>query len=332
MMKRVLTLIVFFSISLMTLAQPMRFETFNAAYSPLTGATNMTDSFIWDDPEYDLDNPEFKLGFNIKGIGKFSDTAIMNDGYFYIEDEKGDIAFYLQTVGVGVDLVDRGYIDEVSALSPILTKTTGTAGNRIFHIEWKNFGFLNEYNDSNTLNDYGNIQVRIFEQDGSIEVHYGPAKVDSRASLDGLSGYNIFVGKLDFSNLDLQGMALAGNPMNPTVKYNDWNGVLSSLPEPGRVYKFRFNLDSATAGTNEVSSVKVKTYPQPATEILSIDLPDTKSAALCQIYSIKGQLLMTETLESENHQISVASLKSGLYILKVAQDGKFYHAMVQVRG
>jgi hypothetical protein len=213
-----------------------------------------------------------------------------------------------------------------------LTKTTGTAGNRIFHIEWKNFGFLNEYNDSNTLNDYGNIQVRIFEQDGSIEVHYGPAKVDSRASLDGLSGYNIFVGKLDFSNLDLQGMALAGNPMNPTVKYNDWNGVLSSLPEPGRVYKFRFNLDSATAGTNEVSSVKVKTYPQPATEILSIDLPDTKSAALCQIYSIKGQLLMTETLESGNHQISVASLKSGLYILKVAQDGKFYHAMVQVRG
>lgn len=334
-MKKIFTyltlLVPFFMGSLSSSAQPMRFETFNAAFTPLTGANNMAGTVIWDDPEYDLDKPEFALGFKIKGIGKFSDTAMMNDGYIYIEDSVGDIGFYLQTVGVGIDLVDRGYIDEAAALSPILTKTTGSAGNRVFHIEWKNFGFLNEYNDSNTLNDYGNIQARIYEQDGSIEIHYGPAKVDSRASLDGLSGYNVFVGLLDFSNLDLHGMALAGNPMSPTIKYNDWNGVLTSLPENGRVYKFKFNLDSATASVNPNPSVKVKTYPQPATDIVQIELPDANASAACEIYSIKGQRLMSKLLQGGNHQISVDSLSPGLYILKVEQNGKHYHSALQVR-
>lgn len=333
-MKKVFTqlsvFLIFMTGAILSQAQPMRFETYNATYSPLTGATNIAGTVIWDDPEFDLDNSAFTLGFPIKGVGKFTDTAYMSDGYFYIPDSSGDGGFYLESTGQ--DLVDRGYLDDVSALSPILTKTTGTAGNRVFHIEWKNFGFYNEYNDSNTLNDYGNVQVRIFEKDGTIEMHYGDTKVNAGASLDGASGYNIFIGVLDFSNLDLKGMSLTGNPASPAVKYNNWNGVLNALPENGRVYAFRFNLDSATAGVKNPTSVQVKTYPQPASEILNIELPDTKTGADYQIYSVRGQLMAEATLEAGQRSISVSDLAPGLYVLKMQQDGRQYHSAVQITG
>ena len=72
-----------------------------------------------------------------------------------------------------------------------------------------------------------------------------------------------------------------------------------------------------TYSNNLISNV----YPNPAASQLTVDLTEAGKASLA-IYNILGQAVMEETLQNISNTINIAELSSGLYFVKVNQNGK----------
>ncbi len=316
-MKKIVLLVGFACSALFMQAQ-VTFSTSTGTYTNLAGATTLSDSVIWDDPESDLKTPTYNVGFSVSGASIKTQQITIGDGFVYFEDATGDNGLYFETTGL--DLIDRGFIDDKKALSPISALVTGNAGSRIFKIEWKNFGFYGEFTDSGTVNDYGNIQVWIHESDGRVEFRYGDIVMDEPASYDGYGGYNVFAGILNFNNFDFNGVSLIGQSNNPETK-DDWDGIMGGFPANGRIYTFKFNMGASVGNS---TALKVKLYPQPAVSYIKVELPNTGETQYT-LYTIKGELIGKGTLN--NQELNIANLKNGMYALKLEQNGKQYHSV-----
>jgi hypothetical protein len=132
------------------------------------------------------------------------------------------------------DIIDRGYeID--SSLSPILYKTEGVVGHRVFTLEFRNAGFNGGDNNNGIYTDYINFQLKIYEENSNISVHIGPY-FTSNPGLDfeGFSGPSIgLIQGYDFVNDTILGeiFILAGNPLNPDI-INDLTPLNLQWPIP----------------------------------------------------------------------------------------------------
>lgn len=317
-MKKILLLVCLTSAFLGAQAQ-IQFSTSTGTYTPLPGATLLSDSVIWDDPEIELKSSTYNIGFSVKGASINGKEITIGDGFIYFEDATGATGLYFETTGL--DLIDRGYVDQKKAISPISAQVTGNTGSRIFKIEWKNFGFFGEFTDSGTTNDFGNIQLWIHESDGRIEYRYGEIVMNAGASYDGYGGYNVFAGILNFGNFNFNGLSLIGQTDNPETK-KDWDGIMGGFPAIGRIYTFKYSTASIA---NNSTALKVKLYPQPAVSYIKIELPNAEQAQY-SLYTIKGELLSTGQL-SDSNELDIANLKNGMYAIRIVQNGQQYHSV-----
>ena len=64
-----------------------------------------------------------------------------------------------------------------------------------------------------------------------------------------------------------------------------------------------------------------KIYPNPATSQLTIDLNE-EGTAIVTVYNVLGQAVIEETLQGISNKINIAELSSGLYFVKVNQNGR----------
>jgi hypothetical protein len=74
-----------------------------------------------------------------------------------------------------------------------------------------------------------------------------------------------------------------------------------------------------------IAHVEMKIYPNPATEKITFEISgfaETQGRASLQLYSLSGQLLQTQPLQSETTEISLSGYAKGAYILKVQVNGK----------
>jgi hypothetical protein len=317
-MKKILLLSGLVCTALAIQAQ-VTFSTSTGTYSNLVGATLLSDSVIWDDPSSDLKSGTYNVGFSVKGASINNQEITIGDGFIYFEDATGDNGLYFETTGL--DLIDRGFLDDEKAVSPISAQVTGNSGSRVFKIEWKNFGFYREFTDSGTVNDYGNIQLWIHESDGRIEYRYGEIVMNAEASFDGNGGYNVFAGVLNFNNFNFDGISLVGQTDNPDTK-DKWGGLMVGFPAKGRIYTFKF---SSGASINNSTALKVKLYPQPAVNYIKVELPTAESAQY-SLYTIKGELLSSGQLNG-NQELDIANLKNGMYAIRIVQNGQQYHSV-----
>ncbi len=60
----------------------------------------------------------------------------------------------------------------------------------------------------------------------------------------------------------------------------------------------------------------VKAYPNPVSDILSVDLAKTTNCELC-LYDITGKLILQKSVSSYPAQINVSGLKPGVYLLSI---------------
>ena len=70
-------------------------------------------------------------------------------------------------------------------------------------------------------------------------------------------------------------------------------------------------------------------YPNPATNNFTVDLGNDEKATI-QLFNIVGQQVYSETITG-SAQVNVANLHSGVYMLKVNQNGKVYTTKVVVK-
>ena len=68
-------------------------------------------------------------------------------------------------------------------------------------------------------------------------------------------------------------------------------------------------------------------YPNPATTQLTIDLNEAGNANVI-IYNILGQAVLEETLNDMSNKINIANLSSGMYTVKVTQNGRTHTVKV----
>jgi len=60
----------------------------------------------------------------------------------------------------------------------------------------------------------------------------------------------------------------------------------------------------------------IRIYPNPAKEVLHIDLASDISARI-KILNIHGQVMLEKQLDSKNVSINISSLPAGLYFVQV---------------
>ena len=71
--------------------------------------------------------------------------------------------------------------------------------------------------------------------------------------------------------------------------------------------------DEPLLSTNDYTLDSVSISPNPATDFINIDLPNSSTAFSSEIYSITGQLV----LKSDKAQLNVSNLNSGIYMLRI---------------
>jgi len=124
-------------------AQGYAFNVSQNAYSDILMSTSVTNGATWDDPTYDI-----PIGFTFQLFNTPMTTLTLNGvglGALISSIDWSTTPTPLLFAN-GADVIDRGYDDNIGTsptggLSNISYITTGTAGNKIFKLEWKNVGF-----------------------------------------------------------------------------------------------------------------------------------------------------------------------------------------------
>jgi hypothetical protein len=83
-------------------------------------------------------------------------------------------------------------------------------------------------------------------------------------------------------------------------------------------------------GTNDFGTDNmISVFPNPASELLNIDLVNVRSEVTVQIANLAGQIVKRQTItQTDLFEINVSDLASGLYIVKVDYDSNVFVAKI----
>jgi hypothetical protein len=68
-------------------------------------------------------------------------------------------------------------------------------------------------------------------------------------------------------------------------------------------------------------SSECKTYPNPATGQLNIELPLSSQNARLQMFDVAGRLVLAKTLQNGKNSLDISEFPRGLYFLWLSADG-----------
>lgn len=327
-MKHLFTLVCLF-LALTGRAQnmyPYSFSKSTGTYQNLTGATNLTAGFGWDDTTFTI-----PLGFSFKwadGSRTLTQMIVDASGMIYApEDVDQTFGFPSRFImAYQVDLVDRGLNTMSNPMSPISYLTTGTAPNRICKIEFRNCGFFSDA----TGMDSTNFQIWLYEGSNIIEYRYGPQYVnDMTVSFDGENGpwiNLIYESTLDIVNQTIMLDActyVAGTnntcaPVNPSTAIDilsppsDW--AFDGLPDNGQIFRW-----TPIGGANSVNDVQAfnntKIYPTPMTNTLHIEHQNELQSI--RLSDLNGRVMIQEQVNGRKAEINTKALSNGVYFLTI---------------
>lgn len=92
----------------------------------------------------------------------------------------------------------------------------------------------------------------------------------------------------------------------------------------GSGFTLSWETDSATSGIDDVSAGAVIIYPNPATDMITIQLPDIMHPASVVLYDIAGRPVRQMLGVSTSCNISVSNLPRGVYLVKCFDDTHVY--------
>ena len=69
----------------------------------------------------------------------------------------------------------------------------------------------------------------------------------------------------------------------------------------------------------------VKIYPNPATDLLAIELPVTNTRSSIHLLTMDGRIMDSLETAKETVEIDVSRFATGIYLIKVQNKGKMYY-------
>ena len=278
-------------------------------YTNLTGAVQITNNELWDDPQYIV-----PIGFTFSLFDTSTDQVYfgLGTGGLVSTEIKNEEAEYV-IIPFETDLIDRGTIAG-AAQSPISYKTEGATGNRIFKLEWKNAGFYNEWDMFETLNDYVNFQLWLYEATGDIEFHYGPHMI-TNAYINYGSSTGALIGLGDFY---LNNAYLLTGPANDPVLTGEFS-FLDGTPSDGTIYKFT----RLATGINHADqlSYSVNIYPNPAHSAIALESENILNGAVLTLLNSNGQQVrQVANIAGQKISLNRDGLPAGLYLVQLTEN------------
>lgn len=281
------------------------------AYQPLTNATSINDTVIWNDESYSV-----PIGFDFKLGGKAINSVNIIDGTYIGSDPAAVMSSFL---AAGSDFTDRGSLDTVTK-SPLRYTVSGTTGSRIFKYEMFNAGFVDEMTNHNTLEDSVNLQVWFYEGTNVVELRYGASKISHEQEYFALGGPMVgYIKNVDPNTGDYEMFYLLdGDPMSPVIDSLEDGSFdfpfLAAYPDSGTVYRFT----PITSGTsvNDVFAGKMKVYPTQCSDAIYIQNEDVNNTYY-QVISAMGTVVKNGKVEKGRNRIDISNLASGMYVLRM---------------
>ncbi|MCW1147524.1 T9SS type A sorting domain-containing protein [Flavobacterium lacisediminis] len=78
-----------------------------------------------------------------------------------------------------------------------------------------------------------------------------------------------------------------------------------------------------TLGSDDFLLAQFKMYPNPSSELITVELPDGISSAVVSIYDYLGRIVIKESFDESSLKIVTSNLQKGTYIVKVASENGF---------
>ena len=79
---------------------------------------------------------------------------------------------------------------------------------------------------------------------------------------------------------------------------------------------------SAPAGISENKTLRFSMYPNPVSDVLTIQLPTGTEKAEVGVFDISGRLVSSKTISSNDASLDVQKFSKGIYIIRVATNNK----------
>lgn len=326
------TAITFFSLSFLivqiSLAQnPVYIQTLQREYKPLENPFSINMGEVWDDPDLLLPIPlrtEFfdsDSSIYIYSFGTGAEIFLLTDD----SEFKGMIP-------MDFDLIDRGYIDDVSE-SELSVAIEGTPGDRIFKMEWKNAGFYDELDLTGTSESFVNFQIWVYESEPYVEFHYGPSNfkfpVETFSPWSKIPMFTGIVSKLDLETEEIGVWIAQGAPENPELIFTDDIDLdntditgLSSYPADGTVYRFSLRPASVKNIWNKISDVLIS--PTIASEYFRFtgNNENNNGKLNYDIRDINGKI-HAKGISENGGDVYIGNLPRGQYFVFIQQDTKW---------
>jgi len=124
-------------------------------------------------------------------------------------------------------------------------------------------------------------------------------------------------------------------PWSDNLPYDEVEGVCFVNAETGWAYGwdgifYKFNPDfhvgTIESFPNSNKSLNINVFPNPASDIITLQLPGNKCVVDIEFYNLNGQIVDKTTVT--NGQVNVEKLPMGLYLLKAVADGKVFTSRV----
>ena len=78
--------------------------------------------------------------------------------------------------------------------------------------------------------------------------------------------------------------------------------------------------------------VPVSIYPNPASQMLHVTLPDANDGCVATLYNMVGQAVLSQTYDGgQQIEIPVNGLVNGMYLLALESDGHILHQKIIVK-
>lgn len=277
------------------------------------------------------------------------DVIIGEDFLFYLAELEGetfnffgedftfsgaDVYFGLRTIGnlringaTNIVIIDGLWtvfesFDETTEMS---WAVEGSSGEYIVTAQWKNASI-----EHGPEENYVNFQMKVYQETGIIEFHYGPASANS---LDGYSEEDgpyigILYANEAFTTIH-QTLWLSEDPTDVTV---DTSGTsldrMHGVPAEGTLY--RFIPKHLTVGLEDKKTISnLNVYPNPAQNKVFISGADQTEINSVSIYTISGNLVINSITDTDF--VDVSALAEGNYLIRIKTTSGIYTEKLTIK-
>lgn len=138
------------------------------------------------------------------------------------------------------------------------------------------------------------------------------------------------------SNEALGTVTAQNSPFYPNSQ-SQWKEVTVSIPNNVQAsdnvrFKFEFTAGggnfiyiddiniTGSVGISEAQQAGISVYPNPATNNLTVELPDSMRNVISEIRNITGQVISQSLINTQRSTLDISQLSSGIYFLRLVSD------------